>query len=94
MDINKLLEHRHSVRAFTNQPVEQELLNKIFLNSQLSPSNCNVQPWQTYVVSGEAKDRLKKSLVKLLMEGAQPKPEFDWIPKYQEIHRHIPILCR
>jgi len=87
MDIIQLLKQRHSVRAFTHQAVEPELLKTIFSSSQLSPSNCNVQPWQTYVISGEAKDRLKKSLVSLLMEGAQPSPEFDWIPKYQEIHR-------
>jgi nitroreductase len=87
MDINTLLKQRHSVRAFTNQPVEQELLKQIFSASQLSPSNCNVQPWHTYVVSGEAKQQLKKSLIELLMQGAQPNPEFDWIPKYQDIHR-------
>jgi len=87
MDISHVIKQRHSVRAFTDQPVEKSLLEQIFASSQLSPSNCNVQPWHTYVVSGDAKDRLKKSLVGLLMQGVQPNPEFDWIPKYQDTHR-------
>ncbi len=87
MSIESILKHRYSVRAFKNTEVEPQLLQKIFSNAQLSPSNCNVQPWQVLVVSGAAKQQLKQSLVSLLMQGASPEPEFDWIPKYQNEHR-------
>ncbi len=87
MSIESILKHRYSVRAFKNTEVKPQLLQKIFSNAQLSPSNCNVQPWQVLVVSGAAKQQLKQSLVSLLMQGASPEPEFDWIPKYQNEHR-------
>jgi len=87
MSIADILEHRSSVRAFTNKAVPQETINKIFSQAQNSISNCNVQPWQSMVVSGDCKDKLKKALVSEIMAGKQPQPDFDWLPKYQGIHR-------
>ena len=55
MSLTTILEKRHSVRAFLDTPVKQEHLNAIFAQAQSAPSNCNVQPWQTCVVSGAKK---------------------------------------
>jgi len=55
MSVLSILENRYSVRGFKKDPVDGELLKTIFAQAQQSPSNCNVQPWQTYVVSGEAR---------------------------------------
>lgn len=49
---------RRSVRAFLDQPVPQPLIEHIFTLAQQAPSNCNTQPWQTWVVSGDKRDRL------------------------------------
>jgi len=87
MKIRKILHQRHSVRAFKNNPIEPDLLQQIFADAQLSPSNCNVQPWQVLVVSGAAKEQLKDSLVGMLMQGDSPNPDFDWVPRYQDVHR-------
>ncbi len=87
MSLSDILENRSSIRAFTDKPVSQEVLNKIFSLAQNSISNCNVQPWQSMVVSGKCKEQLKKALVTEIMEGKQPQPDFDWLPKYQGIHR-------
>ena len=64
-----------------------EILKKIFTDAQLSPSNCNVQPWQIHVVSGAKKDALKDELVKELMNGKEPNPDFNWKIRYTGIHR-------
>lgn len=87
MSVIALLEKRYSVRAYLDKPVPQTLLDTIFEQAQQAPSNCNVQPWQTYVVSGAMKDQLKQDLVATVMKGEAPNPDFNWLPKYEGIHR-------
>lgn len=87
MSIESILKNRYSARAFLDKPVAKETLDLIFAHAQLSPSNCNVQPWQTCVVSGKTKDTLKQKFMETLMSGASPNPDFNWLPQYQGIHR-------
>ena len=87
MSVIALLEKRYSVRAYLDKPVPQALLETIFSQAQQAPSNCNVQPWQTCVVSGEKKEQLKSALIATLMKGAKPNPDFNWLPKYEGVHR-------
>jgi nitroreductase len=87
MFIESMLKKRTSVRAFLNKPVPNKILIDIFENAQLAPSNCNVQPWQTCVVSGKKKELLKEKLMTTLMNGDSPNPDFNWLAKYQGIHR-------
>lgn len=87
MTILSILENRYSVRGFKKDPVPNELLQSLFKQAQLAPSNCNVQPWQTYVVSGASKDTLSQSLVEAVMAGKPPNPKFDWTTRYTGKHR-------
>lgn len=87
MTIESILKERSSVRAFLDKPVPHETLKNIFENAQLSPSNCNVQPWQTCVVSGKIKDKLKETFMETLMSGATPNPDFNWVAQYSGVHR-------
>jgi len=87
MSLTDLLKKRISVRAFLDKPVPEETLKKIFTEAQLSPSNCNVQPWQIYVVSGAKKDALKEKLVNAVIGGNPPNPDFNWQIRYEGIHR-------
>ncbi|ARD45893.1 nitroreductase [Colwellia sp. PAMC 21821] len=87
MSVISLLEERYSARAYLNKPVRQALLEAIFKQAQQAPSNCNVQPWQTCVVSGDQKEQLKNDLIATVMKGESPNPDFNWLPKYEGIHR-------
>jgi nitroreductase len=87
MSLTELLTKRSSIRAYNEEKIDSELLLEIFKKAQASPSNCNVQPWQTLVVSGEALKSLGKSLIQEVLSGKPPHPDFDWLPKYQDIHR-------
>lgn len=87
MSIAQILEERSSTRAYLDKPVATETLESIFSQAQLAASNCNVQPWQTCVVSGSTKDKLKAKFMETLMSGAAPNPDFNWLPKYQGVHR-------
>ena len=85
--LSELLKERVSIRAFQDTKVPQETLKKIFSDAQLSPSNCNVQPWQIHVVSGAKKDQLKDKLIEAVMSGQPPNPDFNWKVRYDGIHR-------
>lgn len=87
MSLTDLLNSRYSVRAFQPTPVDPALLKEIFTTAQRAASNCNIQPWQTYVVSGEKKDQLKNLLVATVMKQQAPEPDFNWKVAYQGIHR-------
>ncbi|RKQ69020.1 nitroreductase [Litorimonas taeanensis] len=87
MSVLSILESRYSVRGFKKDPVDAELIKSIFSQAQRSASNCNVQPWQSYVVSGETRDKVSEALVKAVMSGNPPNPKFDWVTRYQDEHR-------
>ncbi len=87
MSLTELLENRFSVRAFLDKPIPDKILKNIFTTAQLAPSNCNVQPWQVYVVSGAKKDTLKGKLMAALMGGNPPNPDFNWGIRYEGVHR-------
>ncbi|NWK98598.1 nitroreductase [Sphingobium lactosutens] len=62
-----IVNQRRSVRAFLPQPIAPELIERLFTIAGKAPSNCNVQPWITHVVSGSALSRVRA----LLLEEAQ-----------------------
>lgn len=76
MNVSEAIKQRRSVRAYLDKPVDPELIKKIFLQAQDSPSNCNTQPWHVVVVSGDARDKLAKAMVDEIMSGKAPEPHF------------------
>ena len=63
MSLEEAVRSRRSVRGFLNQPVPQDVLNKIFDIARWSPSGTNMQPWQTYVASGSLHDQLRAQMM-------------------------------
>ncbi len=58
LDILTAIESRSSIRAFTNQAVPRETLEKIINISARAPSGTNCQPWKVYVVTGNKRNEL------------------------------------
>src|SRR4028119_349366 len=44
---------RRSFRSFSPTPVPNAQIKQVLEDAQYSPSNCNTQPWNTHIVSGE-----------------------------------------
>lgn len=44
-------ESRHSVRSFTGESIDIQLINKALEIAETTPSACNRQPWYNYVVT-------------------------------------------
>lgn len=51
MDFKNLIEKRHSVRSYRNEPVSEELLNKLVDCSKLAPTSRNKKPCDYIVVT-------------------------------------------
>ena len=59
MTFLELAKARYSVRAFREQPIEEEKLNLILEAGRVAPTACNNQPQKIYVAkSGEARAKL------------------------------------
>jgi nitroreductase len=72
---------RHSVREFTDKPVSQEVLEKIFGTALRAPSWKNSQPWKLHIVTGEKKNQISKELIAQASQTS-PSPETPWPESY------------
>lgn len=84
---------RRSVRGFRPDPVPAEVLEKVFGLAQYAPSNCNIQPWQSYVASGATRDELRKRMVESAMGGKPVNPDYEHLPKFEGVYRTRQVEC-
>lgn len=59
MSVSEALISRTSKRAFLDRPVSGELVRRILTTAARSPSGCNLQPWQVFVLGGDELARFK-----------------------------------
>lgn len=82
MNVSEAVETRRSIRAFTDQKIEREVIQRVLETAQRSPSGGNVQPWNAVVLTGDALERLIAEVgkvVPLWREGMTP--EYDIYPE-------------
>jgi nitroreductase len=58
MDVVEAIHTRHSVRAFTPQPVARETIDLLVSAAAAAPSAQNSQPWHFHVATGETRRRV------------------------------------
>jgi len=84
MELEKIINERHSARAFLDKQVPREIIERLLLLSTKAPSAINLQPWEFTVVMEEERIRLSKVLVKSMRErniscgpgAVRPLPEY------------------
>ncbi len=86
-----LVTSRRSTRAFLPDPVPLDTLQTIFQTANYAPSNCNTQPWRSYVVSGETRNRLSRTLKATITEGKLAMDFPEKIKDYQGVYRERQI---
>ena len=59
-NFKELMKQRHSARKFQQKEIPEETLKSIITTALDSPSWCNSQPWNVYVVSGKPLEEIKK----------------------------------
>jgi nitroreductase len=89
MHVLEAIESRKSIRAFTEQSVPQETVEKILQIAQRSPSGTNTQPWHIHVCAGGVKDAITEDVLTLAKSGkALPYEDYDYYPKHwEDVHR-------
>ena len=80
--VTEALHRRRSVRAFTDAPVDPDVLKAVFAAAQRAPSGGNLQPWQVTLVTGEPWERVKTAVAARIALGREGyQPEYDIYPK-------------
>lgn len=93
MTFRSLVETRRSVRGFfRDKEIPLEEIQDILSLCQRSPSNCNVQPWRVWVLSGEKRDALSQALCAQLDQGNWGEPE-DPIDHFKDDYRRLQVAC-
>jgi len=80
MNITQAIIQRHSVRAFTNQPVSQQQIEQILATASQAPSGANTQPWQVAVVTGQTKYDLQDRLQHAFKTGLKQQADYQYYP--------------
>ncbi|WP_343804191.1 nitroreductase family protein [Marinobacterium maritimum] len=84
---------RRSIRGFLPDPIPRETLIKIFEIAQQAPSNCNTQPWKSFVASGATKDRLRTKFLARLSQNTPDTPDFAYVSRFQGEYRQRQVAC-
>lgn len=87
MSIDEAVASRRSVRGYLPDEVPQDRLRELLALAQLSPSNCNIQPWITHVLSGPSLRSLGDKMVAAAEAGIPPDPDFPADRKFEGVYR-------
>jgi nitroreductase len=79
----EVLRSRKSCRGFLETSVPDEIIASVLDDAKFSPSNCNTQPWETHIVSG---DKLKELSEALLRENKAERFSSDFSFDINEYH--------
>lgn len=71
---------RRSIRAFLDQPVAGETIERILACASHAPSGSNIQPWSVHVLFGDALSSLKGDLTAAFLNGETERPGFAYYP--------------
>ncbi len=77
MDVTTAVNRRKTVRAFTDEPVDDAVLAQLLTTASRSPSGGNVQPWRIYVINGDVTNRFRSFIGERDIEG----PAYEIYPK-------------
>lgn len=64
-----MIRNRRSIRRFTDEPVNDEQIQKIVQQGALAPSWANAQNWKIYAASGETLKSIRKEHIARSMAG-------------------------
>lgn len=90
--LNKLLDQRHSCRAFLSDPVPKNQINQILTSAARVPSWCNAQPWNVTITIGPETDKFRKALQDEVTADT-PSPDLPFPASYSGIYQERRREC-
>ncbi len=94
MSVSSLIRKRKSCRAYTQQPVDLEVVRSLLETAKWAPSGVNHQPTKVAVLGAETKTRLSKALVEKFDSGAISNPDYEYCPdSWSEAYKNRRKVC-
>lgn len=90
--VRRLFDARHSCRAFSDRPVEQDTIERLVAMAKQSPSWCNTQPWHLYVTEPGTTQRLAKTFVDFAATH-EPAPDIPFPSEYTGVYGERRRAC-
>ena len=88
MNVSEALKKRKAVRAYTEQTVDQALLEQVLSSAGHAPSGVNTQPWKVAVLTGEKKQILEDKLLEAFAARQEKKMDYQYYPlEWQEPYK-------
>ncbi|SHI14797.1 Nitroreductase [Sporobacter termitidis DSM 10068] len=87
MDVIDALQSRHCTRAFTEKPIDRELLMKVLDAANTSPSYANSQPWEVFVVAAEPLKKLRNVFIEKFRAGIPMTPDIPMAKLWPEPYK-------
>ena len=87
MSYDDVILGRRSIRGYKPDPVPRALIEEIIALAMRSPSSMNTQPWNFYVITGEALDRIRAGNTERNLAGVPHSREFRFGPGFAGPHR-------
>jgi nitroreductase len=87
MQYDDVVRGRRSIRGYKPVPVPKALVREVIEMAMRAPSSFNTQPWNFYVVSGEALNRIRAGNTERILAGVPESREFRSHGAYAGIHR-------
>jgi len=90
---HQVVRNRTSCRGFLSEPVPSNIITAVLEDASLAPSNCNTQPWETHIVSGNKLQELSEAILQENNAG-RISADFsfdlnDYYGRYQERHFNL-----
>jgi nitroreductase len=90
--VDEAIRTRKSVRSFLPTPVDRATVEELLALASRSPSGSNIQPWRVRVISGDAKDRLTKTILDAVARDGFEPYQREW--NYYPVNWREPFLSR
>jgi nitroreductase len=75
MEFESVIRGRRSIRAYTAEPVAQEVVREILDEARWAPSSRNTQAWSVWVITGDALERFKTAFKAALEREEADAPD-------------------
>lgn len=93
MEFEDVVRSRYSCRQYQQRPVARETIERILQLAQQTPSWCNCQPWQVWLISGGAIERFRQALYAHAAGAAPAQPDFAFPLRYEGSYRERRKVC-
>ena len=84
--LEDLMAARYSCRAYKEQQVPREIIERLLTAAQKTASWCNSQPWQVTITSGEATQKFRDVLYPVAASGAPNSGDFPFPREYKGVY--------